>query len=174
MPIRQQMCDRKEGSQERRGAGVNLLGDGVKLISDFSPGGAKPGYSSTHPPSAASPSLFTEREVCNGLTEPQMLQLLSLFKCVGAICLHVSVRRSDLPACKRATCVDRFGGSQKRVVDPLEVELQMLLSLQVGAGTWSQVLFECSKHCQPRNRLFSSLLYFLTGVCERHVWHAHL
>lgn len=35
MPIRQQMCDRKEGSQERRGAGVNLLGDGVKLISDF-------------------------------------------------------------------------------------------------------------------------------------------
>lgn len=68
--------------------------------------------------------------------------------------------------------MQRFWGSQNRTVDPLEIELQMILSLHVVAGNWTLELnsgpllraasaFNCGT--------VSSAPYynFLNGVCER-------
>jgi hypothetical protein len=46
---------------------------------------------------------------------------------------------SVLPACMYVHCIRDLGG-QKRVLDPLELELQTAVSHHVGAGTYIYVL----------------------------------
>lgn len=51
--------------------------------------------------------------------------------CMGAFCMHV---------CLCAMCVPGTYKCQKRAPDPLELELQIVVSHQVGAGDKTQVL----------------------------------
>ena len=61
--------------------------------------------------------------------------------------------------------VQRFTGLvQKRVLDPLELELQMGVSHHVGAGNWTEVLYKSSQCSELLNQLFSPLLYIFTSI----------
>ena len=67
-------------------------------------------------------------------------------------------------------CVPGAFGGQKIVLDPLELELQMLGSYHVGAGTQTQVLCSSSKFL-PLSHLARCLLsYILERVSHSTYW----
>ena len=61
---------------------------------------------------------------------------MCLFMCVCTMCCFNTYVHHVLPA----TC-----GGQKKALDPLELQLQMVVSLHVGSGNLTQVLWKNSQ-----------------------------
>lgn len=53
---------------------------------------------------------------------------------------------SCLHECMCTTCMPDALGDQKRVLDPMELELLMVVNHPVGAENRTQVLFKSNKH----------------------------
>lgn len=55
-------------------------------------------------------------------------------------------------------CVCRAQGDQKKVLGPLELEFQEVVSFYAGAGNWTQILFKSSQCSEPLSHLSSSMV----------------
>lgn len=78
-------------------------------------------------------------------------KLFYYYLCVWVLCLHV---------CLCIICMPCALGSQRVMVNPLDLELQMVVSYCVGAGTWTLVLWKSSWYSLLLSHLSSSSLHF--------------
>lgn len=60
-------------------------------------------------------------------------------------CYCVCLNKSCLSGCLGSTCVSGVHRDQQRALDPLELEFQMFVNCQVGAGSETQVLRKSSQ-----------------------------